>query len=748
MKKYITAQKEYSTFERHIAAPYIRKVFTIAKKPQTNCNIKIYCLGFYKLFINGNDITKGLLSPYINNPCHFTYYDEYDIKNYLSDGENVIGIILGNGFINSNDNNLWDFQKAPFRASPRVAVELFLDNNLILESDTNFKSAPSPLTFDDYRCGERYDARLEKLNWNKIGYDDSLWSNVIEAEFFGGEEKLCLAEPITCYRKIHASSIINIGDGYIFDFGENNAGIIKLFLKNTFSGQTIRLFHGEILKDGKLNIDNICFGDRSRYDYTQVDEYICKGEQEETYTPSFTYHGFRYVYVEGLKPEQANLEALTYLIYSSNIKQIGEFSCSNETVNRIFDCAMRSNRSNFYYFPTDCPQREKNGWTGDIALSAEQLIYSFDCSKSLKQWHENLIKAQLPSGQLSGIVPTGGWGYEWGNGPAWDIALIELPYRAYQFNGELWDCNKAITKYIYYMESKINEDGLLNYGLGDWCETGTLSEDSYSTPLYVTDTITGVDICYKASVLLKVLGQIAEAEKTITLRNQLINNLRKYKFKNGLLDINTQTAQAMAIYYNIYTEEEKVNAYNYLKKLIEKENYHFKTGILGGRVLFEVLSMFGDTALALELITKPTFPSYAYQINNGATTLWEGFLELKNGFEFKRKDGNERFLSLNHHFWGFITGWFYRNIAGLKFVSHNNVIIEPDFTLNSASCDRVINDKSISINWQKNIEKVKIEIICKNINGKLILPNNYVLNNGIKEQKLQEGSNIFIAIKK
>lgn len=239
---FICGQKEYCQLYQHISAPYIRKDFRVPAF-QT-AELYICGLGFYDAYINGVQITKGKLAPYISNPDDILYYDRYDISNLLREGENAFGVILGNGILNNMGAFPWNNDVTPYRSSPKVSMTLVLDGAVSLSTDTSFKWAPSPITFDDLRCGEYYDARLEQPGWNTPGFDDSAWENVSLAETPKGEPQLCKAEPIKTIREIYPISK-KIADGrLLFDFGINTTGVCRLKYKG-HPGQKIAMWHGE-----------------------------------------------------------------------------------------------------------------------------------------------------------------------------------------------------------------------------------------------------------------------------------------------------------------------------------------------------------------------------------------------------------------------------------------------------------------------------------------------------------------------
>ncbi|MBR4012726.1 MAG: alpha-L-rhamnosidase N-terminal domain-containing protein, partial [Clostridia bacterium] len=241
---FIKATEDYCTLEKNVSAPYMRRTFELEFVPE-KAKISICGLGFYELYINGINVTKGHLAPYISNPDDYCYYDKYDITSLLKKGKNVIGIILGNGLINSIGGYIWDFDKAAFRDAPKVAFELVAEckgyEKVCIEADESFKVCASPIKFDDFRYGEYYDAREEIENWSAPDFDDSAWANAILAKAPKGELKLCKAEPIKTAEILKPKAIIKCKDGYAYDFGINTAGLCKLNIKDSTAGQTLTL---------------------------------------------------------------------------------------------------------------------------------------------------------------------------------------------------------------------------------------------------------------------------------------------------------------------------------------------------------------------------------------------------------------------------------------------------------------------------------------------------------------------------
>ena len=709
-KHFIKATPKMCLFEEHIPAPYLRRTFILDVLPE-KAVLSICGLGFYRLYINGIEITKGHIAPYISNPDHICYYDEYDLKNHLLIGKNVIGIILGNGMLNQFGGVVWGFDKAEWRSSPSVAFEFYAEdkdgNKIEFIADNAVKVSPSPILFDDFRMGEFYDARKEIEFWNMPEFDDSEWKNAINAEIPRGKLKLCKAEPIKTEKEISAVAITRKDTGYLYDFGVNSAGVCKLKI-NAENGQKIILWHGEILENGDFSNKNIIYNRENTQfykEYSQKDVYIANGKGEEIYIPSFTYHGFRYVLVEGIKEKQATKELLTFQVMHSTLKEIGTFRCSDDTINTLFDMVKRSDMSNFFYFPTDCPHREKNGWTGDASASAEQMILLYDVKASWSEWLSNIRLAQDEEGRFPGIVPTAGWGYEWGNGPAWDSVIFNLPYELYKKQGitdEILNNASAIMRYLEYISRKRNSDGTVSIGLGDWVPVGRKNSD-YQSPLKVTDSIIVMDMARKAVEMFRAVGFNNEAVFAENIYKDMRNAIRSNLLNKDTMCIlgNCQTSQAMGLYYGVFEKNEEKQAFEMLKEFIHLNGDRFDCGFLGLRVLFHVLSKYGDAELAYKMLTQKGYPSYRHLIDVGETTLPEQF--MPDGVSCG---------SHNHHFLGDIANWFMTEIAGIHIINCENIKIKPNFinSIKYAEASYDLPKGKVSVFWERKDGQIFVRI--------------------------------------
>ena len=714
---FIAASSDFQAIDHWVPAPYFRKSFIL---PQVEPSEIVLCgLGFYRLWINGQEITDGVLTPYIANPDHFLYYDRYDVTPYLKPGKNVIGILLGNGFLNQGTVS-WNFNQSPFRDAPKVALGFYQNGALSFESDTSFKVASSPILWNDYRGGEYYDARKEIPGWNAIEFDDSAWQNAIEAKTPKGEPTFSSSPRIRYFEEKKPLAIRKTKRGYVYVFPENEAGVTRLSIQGK-EGQTIVLRYGEWMLNGEFDDAFIRLGEETPDCYSQMDTYVLKGGAKETHVPSFVYHGFQIVLVEGLKEEQATPDLLTYLVMHTDLPRIGLFHSSNVTMNRLVDMADVSYLANFFDFPTDCPHREKNGWTGDAALSMDYFLWTRDSVASLKEWYRSVLKAMNEKGAIPGIVPTGGWGYDWGSGPGWDRLLFELPYQIYRFTHDRAILEAAypyLLRYLAYSETKADPNGLYGYGLGDWCPVGIHNYRYVTeTHLLITDTLHILDMVQKTIAIAKWLGK--DPSSLIQKEAKIKTDFRNAFIQNGRFvpDKATQTGISMALERGIFTPEEEANAMEQLLSLIHgKDEEHISIGVFGNQSLYRALTKRGQVDLAMKLLLQPTFPSLGYWADvQRFSSLPEAFEWDLHYVDIASYQGGKEFPAIrcshNHHFWGDFVAYFYEDLAGIL-PTDNGIIIRPYFPscLSEVNASHDFPEGRVAVYWKKEKDRIDVTI--------------------------------------
>ncbi len=344
-------------------------------------------LGYGYCFINGKSVTEDLLLAPVSEYDRLLWYNVYDVTHLLKDGENVIAVILGNGFFNENFPSAWDTNKMPWRDNLKFALSLQVDGEALLESDEKFLCKDSGfVAYNQLRSGETFDARLYDENWKtKIG--DGFKNAVIDQKTVGVKRKECLCEPIREFEEYDFISCRQTNEGYLLDFGVNISGYLRVSV-NEAEGTAIEMRHAEQAnEDGSLKLNRLDIF-YPTVDF-QVDRYIC-GKKNYTWSPKFTYHGFRFVLVKGMTKPPKKGEFKAVFVHQA-VRKKADFSCSNELINKIYNAGIRSTYSNLHYALTDCPTREKLGWTNDAASSFEQMYINFDIKQFMEKWAEDMV---------------------------------------------------------------------------------------------------------------------------------------------------------------------------------------------------------------------------------------------------------------------------------------------------------------------------------------------------------------------
>lgn len=638
-------------------APMLRRTFDI-KGDVRRARVYVSGLGYYDLSINGQpaDATRRLDPGYTRYDKR-VLYSTYDVTRELKQGGNALGMVLGTGWYDVHTNAVWDFEKAPWRAAPKMLLRLDIDyadgRHEIVVSDADWKLSTGPITFDSIYGGEFYDARLEKDGWDTPTYDDSNWkpANVVDAP--NGRLVAQQMPPIRICDVIKPKNITQPKPGvFVVDMGQNFSGVPQLMVSGP-AGTTIKMRCGERLKpDGTLETKEIdvYVKQRGADQAFQEARYTLKGKGTETYSPRFTYYGFQYVEVTGF-PGTPAVDNFRGLVVHTDVSSAGQFACSNPVLNWIERAARWSYLSNLMSIPTDCPQREKNGWTGDAHLAAEMGLYNFDSGTVYAKWLNDFDDAQATDGSFPGIIPSGSWGYGKNIGPAWDTAFFHLPYYLYLYNGDpkpLADHYDNLVKYVNYVTANRDADGTVSFGLGDWAPYEA------QTPFPLTSTA----YFYRDLVILsdaaKLLGKSDDAKKYADLAESTKSAFNKKFFdpaKNTYAN-GTQTALSCALYQHLVPAGHEQAVFDNLVKAIEAKNNHLDCGILGTKYVPNVLLDHGRADLAYRIATQTDMPSWAYWMKEkGATTLYESW-----------KDVDSR----NHIMFGDISAWFFRALAGIR----------------------------------------------------------------------------------
>ncbi len=643
-------------------APLLRKEFTVRGRVK-RARAYICGLGYHELRLNGAKVGNHELDPGYTRFDRRALYVTHDVTDQLRPGRNALGVMLGTGWYNVHTVAVWYFDKAPWRAAPKVLLDLQIEyadgRTETVSTDETWKTADGPVVFDSIYAGESYDARRERPGWDRAGFDDSRWDAARAVKAPGGAVSAQAKEPIRVTKTLTPVKVAEPKPGvYVFDMGQNLSGRALLTVSGP-AGRQVTLRYGERLaKDGTLDQSAIAMhirpfgaperGPNEPQPRFQTDQYTLKGDGTETWSPRFTYHGFQYVEVTGF-PGKPGPESVKAQVTHTDVRDAGEFTCSNPLLNRIQQATRWAYVSNLASIPTDCPHREKNGWTGDAHLAAEQALYNFHPAAVYTKWIQDLADEMRPTGELPGIVPTSGWGYDWGNGPAWDSAYLLIPWYLYEYCGDTRILERhydPMRRYVDYLTTRA-QDGIVNIGLGDWVPPGeTAPVEVTSTGYYYADA----RIVAQAAA---VLGKTDDARKYAALAESIREafNRRFFNPETGVYSNGTQTALATPLNWGMVPDAHRERVVRNLVAEVEKKNGHLDTGILGTKYLLNVLLDHGRPDVAYRVATRTTYPSWGHWMEQGATTLWEAW----NGTD-----------SRNHIMFGDISAWFYRALAGIR----------------------------------------------------------------------------------
>lgn len=657
-------------------APYFRKEFSTGKTIQS-ARAYIACGGLYELYLNGSKVGNHRLDPMYTRFDRRTLYVTYDVTNQLKNGKNAVGVLLGNGWYNHQSTAVWDFHKAQWRARPTFCLDLritYTDGSVeTITSGRDWKTALSPVIFNSIYTAEHYDANLEQPGWNTTNFDDTQWKAPIPRSAPSGNIVSQALYPIRNVEKIAAQSINKINDTtYVFNLGRNIAGVSQLSVSGD-KGTVLRLKHAERLyKNGHADVSNIDqhYRPSDKSDPFQTDIYILKGNGKEVFMPHFNYKGFQYVEITSSKPINLDKNSLTGYFMHSDIPVSGSIKSSNATLDKIAFAANSSYLSNLFGYPTDCPQREKNGWTGDAHIAAETGLYGFDGITIYEKWMADHGDEQQPNGVLPAIIPTDGWGYEWGNGPDWTSTVAIVPWNIYQFYGDkqiLADNYENIKRYVNHI-TDISQNGLTEWGLGDWVPVNDKPPVEFTSSVYY----------YADAVILaktaKLLNKNDDFEKYTALASTIKNAFNKKYFNaaTGIYGNGMQTELSMPLYWGLVPDDAKQTVADNLAKKVIAGNNHLDVGLLGTKSILNALSENGYADLAYKVAAQETYPSWGWWIVNGATTLYENW-----------RIDSATDISLNHIMFGEVGAWLYKGLGGIyadeQQPGFKNVLLKPNF---------------------------------------------------------------------
>ena len=752
-----------------------RKEFLAAKVPR-RATLYATALGIYELHLNGQRVGDARFAPGWTDYHRRAYYNTYDVTSLLRSGDNAIGAWVADGWysgyvgfglltgVGTEKIGRYIYGKTP-AIMAQLEIEYADGSRETVVTDSSWKvTGAGPIQQADFLMGEFYDARKEFPGWSKPGFDATGWVPVIRAEdngkvlanFYefenptaGGGPNVKGREvdlgfhrppelqsfpglPVRPIEEIKPVAITSPTNGiHIFNLGQNFAGVARLRVKGP-AGTQIRLRYGEMLHpDGRLMTENLR---KAR----ATDYYILRGDAGgEVYEPRFTFHGFQYVEITGY-PGKPGRDAITGVVTHSDIPMTSDFECSDPVPNKLFKNVVWTQRANFVDLPTDCPQRdERFGWTGDAQIYVRAATYNADVAAFYTKWLRELMESQRPSGTFPGYAPFP-FQHGWDFGTAWCDAGVICPWTVWQAYGDtriIERCWEPMTRFLEWRKSTSIDFLGVAHGndWGDWLSFGT------KTPLEYVDT---AYFAYSAKLMAEMAAAIGKEKERDDYRG-LFDKIkiafnRKYVKRDGSLAVDTQTAYALALYMDLLPRELRKAAGAILaRKLTQGEtsdNSGMTTGFLGTRPLLPVLSEVGQHDLAVRHFQSRKFPSWGYEVEQGATTIWERW----NSFTKDKGFGGPQNAEMNsfaHYSFGAVCEWMFFRLAGIdsEGPGYQHIIIRPCPPSPTSNHDREpinwvrahydsIHGRIVS-NWRRTTDRFELEtVIPPNTTATVYLP--------------------------
>lgn len=633
---------------------------------------KLYAtaMGIYELELNGKKVGNRYFAPGFTSYAHQLAYQVYDVTELLRPDSRLTAVVAGGwavgSFVFTRKNRITANRQA-FLAELQIT---YRDGSreTIGTDDRWLVTEDGPVRMADLYDGETFDAtvELDKAQWRSASYERLRVSPKLLADYGAGVREQETLAPLTC---------THMPDALIYDFGQNFAGVVRLTVTGK-RGQKITVRHSEVLNpDGTLNT---AFLRTAKATAT----YICK-DGTQTWSPSLTYMGFRYISVEGVAEEDVQV---TGVVLYSDIRQTGSFRCSNELLNRLQENILRSAKSNFVDIPTDCPQRdERMGWTGDIAVFAPTALFNFDMDRFLNKWLLDVQAEQLPTGGIPNTVPVQGYGF-----PAtmpkmavawWGDACVLVPWAQYMAKGDVeilrrmyptmkkyvnasrfW-CGFGFGKHRYLWQMP----GVL--GFGDWIAPDVPKMSQWQSRIKWTGT---ASLCNISGLLSRIAGILGKKEDERYYRELSEKTADAYcslltDGKGRLLE-EFQTAYVLPIYLNMFPNQQiREKAAENLAMLAQKNDWCIGTGFPGTPYILFALCDNGQRDAAFKMLLNTKCPSWLYEVKMGATTIWERWDGLdENGVCPISDDGTDNMISYNHYASGAVGDFLYRRVAGLE----------------------------------------------------------------------------------
>lgn len=636
----------------------LRKEFTLPA-PVKTARAYVCGVGLHELTLNGQKASDRVLDPAQTDYGERVFYIAHDVTSLLRSGSNAIGIMLGDGFYHQSrvldPGGMVEGHSIYGRPTAILLLRVECEDGSVhtVQTDESWKSAYGPITQNNLFAGETYDARLEQPGWDQPGFDDRCWFAAEPERPPGGVLQSQTMEPIRRMQEIPAKALSQPQMGvYVFDFGENLSGWARLSVRAHAGAEITLRFAETVDASGMIDTDS-CGTFFTRV--IQTDRYICKGGGLEIYEPRFTYHGFRYVEMTNFPGEPAP-ETLMAIKVHTALAPAGHFECSNETLNTLHQMAVRTIANNLHGLPTDCPVREKCGWTGDAWIISDTVLFNFHSARFWTKFVEDIETSRRAYGTWMHVVPGRRTCLE--AGPLWSLAQVLIPWNLYWFHGDRRILERHFDDIQAWIEHLVNRAGeslvIETPEVGDHAAPLRLLAPGTATAQFATAAFYFGAIL--ASRIARTLGFASEAEKheALACRIRQAHLARFYDAKRRSFGF--QGLNSFALATGLAPEADRDAIAASIAQDIEANGNHLVVGAVGIRFIFEILQEFGYDEIISAVLDTDTYPSLTEHIRRGATTLWETW----------ETDDSQNDCSQNHPFKGGFDHWLFANVLGIE----------------------------------------------------------------------------------
>jgi alpha-L-rhamnosidase len=689
---------------------YLRKNFVV-NKLVARARLYATALGVYEASINGQRVSDDLLAPGWTDYKKRVMVQTCDVTKLIHPGQNAVGTVLGDGWY---AGRLGWMGVAQYGTRPVFNAQLeiiYADGSMdVIGTDDSWKAGPGEIIGSDEQWGEIIDAQKALKDWNQPAFDDSIWTNaVVEEHSIALVPQL--GPPVRALMELAPQKITRRGEAWIVDFGQNLVGHVRLVAMG-LAGTTVSVRHAETINsDGSLYTENLRTA-------LATDKFTLNGARRETLEPHFTFHGFRYVEINGY-PGELKADNLRAIVVGSDTPQTGTFECSNPDLNRLYQNIVWSQRGNFLSVPTDCPQRdERLGWMGDAQVFAPTAARNADVAAFFAKWMVDVNDGQSSNGDFADVSPRASRPQP--AMPVWGDAGVIIPWTMFNAYGDksfLADNYPFMARWVDF-SARRSRNLILNGGVGDHLAP-------VRTPTEVVDTAYFANSAHLVAKAAALLGKTDDAARYDKLFRDITDAFNQtFVSTNGAIQGDTQTGYILALHFGLLPENLHAAAAQRLAENVEQHG-HVTGGFVGNGLICPTLSQIGRSDLAWDLVLTNTYPSWLFSVKNGATTIWERW----DGWTPERGFQDSSMNSFNHYSLGSVGAWLYSGAAGIQpddaSPGYKHFFLAPQFTSRLSHAKAAFDSPYgvIASGWRVEKDQILYDVtIPPNSSATLILP--------------------------